>query len=210
MLRRFLLGIMVVSLASLAWAGVPDLTLSTATSPAHPAGASVWVLPNGEGIPFDQAYDSSGNVTDATITLTLLDTNGDAIYLYPFEDLWLQTSGGGLVYCAGGTVADGSTDINGQTTWTIPLRAGGHTEGETTQVYVAGSPLNGSGLNITYNSADLNGDLQVNLADITGFTQVLNGNYANYPKYAGDFNNDDSINLSDAVRMTAGNGTHCL
>lgn len=209
MLRRFLLGIMVVSLASLAWAGVPDLVVSTATSPAHPAGASVWALPNGLGVGFDEAFASGGAAVDATITLTLIDTNGDPIFLYPFEDLWLETSGGGLNYCPGGTVADASTDVNGQTTWTNPVLGGGYSLGETTQVYVAGSPLAGGGLNITFNSADLNGDLTVNLSDISGFTQVLGGNYTNYPKYAGDFNNDNVINLSDIVRMTAGIGTHC-
>jgi hypothetical protein len=205
-----LLGIMVVSLASLAWAGVPDLSMSTATSPAHPTGASVWVLPDGHGVRFDEAFAAGGAYTDATITLTLVDTTGAPIFLYPFEDLWLQTSAGGLSYCPGGTVADASTDINGQTTWTTPLNGGGYSIGETVKVYVAGSPLAGGGLNITFNSADINGDLVVNLSDITAFTQILNGNYTLNPKYAGDFNNDNQINLSDAVRMTAGNGTHCI
>jgi len=209
MLRRFLLGIMVVSLASLAWAGVPDLSMSTATSPAHPAGASVWCLPDGNGVGFDEAFAFGGAYVDATITLTLVDTNGAPIFLYPFEDLWLQTSGGGLTYCPGGTVADGSTDINGQTTWTNPINGGGYSLGETVQVYVAGSPLAGPGLNITFNSADINGDLFVNQSDAVYFTQALNDNFANHPKYASDFNNDDDITLSDVVRMTAGLGTHC-
>lgn len=209
MLRRFLLGIVVVSLASLAWAGVPDLTVSTATIPAGSAGASVWALPNGQGVGFDAAFAVGGGSVDATITLTLIDTNGDPIFLYPFEDLWLQTSGGGLVYCANGTAADASTDINGITHWTNPVLGGGYSNGETVQVYVAGSPLAGGGLNITFNSADISGDLTVNLTDIAFFTQILGGNYTNNPKYAGDFNNDNVINLSDIVRMTAGIGTHC-
>jgi hypothetical protein len=205
-----LLGILVVSLASLAWAGVPDLAASTATSPAHPAGASVWVLPDGHGVSFDEAFAAGGAYTDATITLTLIDTEGDPIFLYPFEDLWLQTSGGGLSYCPGGTAADGSTDINGQTTWTNPVNGGGYSLGETVRVYVAGSPLAGGGLNITFNSADINGDLVVNTSDVVYFTQILNANYVNNPKYAGDFNNDNQITLSDVVRMTAGLGTHCI
>jgi len=204
-----LLGIMVVSLASLAWAGVPDLNLSTATIPAGAAGASVFTLPNGGGVGFDAAFAAGAVVVDATITLTLIDTNGDPIFQYPFEDMWLETSADGLTYCANGTAADASTDINGITHWTNPVLGGGYSIGETVNVYIAGSPLAGGGLNLTFNSADINGDLSVNLSDIAAFTQVLGGNYVNNPKYAGDFNNDNVINLSDIVRMTAGIGTHC-
>ena len=205
MLRRFLLGILVVSLANLAWAGVPDLGLSTAVIPDGAAGASVFALPNGLGSSLDEAFADGGATVDATITLTLVDSNGDGIFLYPFQDLWLETSDNGLAYCNGGTDADASTDENGQTTWTNPVNGGGCSDGELVEIYVAGSPLSGAGLDITFNSADLNGDLAVNLADIVTFTQVLNGDY----DYCADFNNDGAINLADIVRMTGGIGAAC-
>lgn len=201
MLRRFLLGALVVSLASMAWAGVPDLTNSIAETDA-PAGTSVYVLPNGTGTAFTEAFGPDGSSVDATITLTLIDTEGNPIFLYPFEDLWLE-AGGNFAYCEGGTVADQSTDEMGMTMWTNPLNAGGSSAGSQTQVFVAGSALAG-GLDITYNSADLNGDLLVNLSDIVPFTQML----AAYD-YAGDFNNDGVINLSDIVRFTPGIGSSC-
>ena len=209
MLRRFLLGIMVVSLASMAWAGVPDLNVSTASIPDGAAGSSVFVLPNAAGIGFDEAFAPGGVEVDATITLTLIDTQGDPIFLFPFEDLWLESSNGSLSYCAGGTAADQSTDANGETTWSNPVAGGVNndlfTGTETVVVMVAGSPLSSIGPAILFNSADQNGDLVVNLSDISRFTAVLNGAY----NFAGDFNNDGIVNLSDIVRMTAGIGTVC-
>ena len=205
MLRRFLLGIMVVSLASLAWAGVPDLTLSTASIDPAANGASVYVIPNGQGVGFDEAF-LGGNQVDATITLTLVDSDTNPIFGYPFEDLWLGTTADGLVACPGGTTADGSTDELGQTEWQNPLRAGGSSAGEATLVYVAGTALAGGGIDLTYNSADLNGDLQVNLSDVVPFTQDLTGGTN---PYRSDFNNDGVVNLSDIVRFTPAVGAIC-
>ncbi len=51
-LTGFLLGILVVGLSTVAWAGVPDLDLSTAMTGA-PAGVSVFNLPNGQGVADD-------------------------------------------------------------------------------------------------------------------------------------------------------------
>ncbi|MEZ4386502.1 MAG: hypothetical protein R3D98_02780 [Candidatus Krumholzibacteriia bacterium] len=198
-----MLGALVVSLASIAWAGVPDLNTSTASIDPAANGASVFNLPNGAGVALDQAFGVGGTV-DATITLTLIDTTGDPIFGYPFEDLWLETSLGGLTFCDGGTAADASTDIDGMTTWSNPLAAGGNSAGETTRVIVAGAPLAGAGLSLTFNSADINGDLIVNLSDVATFTQAL----ATYT-YDADFNNDGIINLSDVARFTQGIGTSC-
>ena len=58
---------------------------------------------------------------------------------------------------------------------------------------------------MTFNSADINGDLSVNLTDIVAFSQAMTGGYA----YYADFNNDGSLNLSDIVRLAGGNGVSC-
>ena len=207
MLRRFLFGALVVSLASLATAGVPDLNTSTASIDPAADGANVFVVPNATGAAFTEAkvqQGGGGNVTvDATITVTLRDTQGNLIFGYPFEDMWLETDGGGLAYCEGGTVADGSTDVNGETEWVNPLAGGGNSFGEFTQVYVAGSPL-AQTLNITYNSADINGDLQINLTDVNLFTPMLTG----YDQ-EGDYNNDGSVNLTDVNLFVPAIGTGC-
>jgi hypothetical protein len=204
MLRRFLLGALVLSLASFAVAGVPDLNASTASIDPSAAGASVFVVPNGTGAAMTGAFLPGGASVDATISLTLIDTEGNPIFQYPFEDLWLATSGGSLNFCDGGTAADASTDINGQTTWSNPLAAGGSTMGETAQVIVAGVPLAGAGLNIIFNSSDMTGDLAVNLSDIGAFTPLLGGS-----AYEGDFNYDGEVGLSDIARFVPTIGSGC-
>jgi hypothetical protein len=101
-------------------------------------------------------------------------------------------------------VADASTDALGETTFSNPIAGGGNSLGEVVMVMVAGAPLVQT-VNVTFNSADINGDLVVNLSDITPFAQMLAGTYS----YDGDFNNDGVINLSDIVRFTPGIGTTC-
>jgi hypothetical protein len=206
-----LLGIMVVGMASLAWAGVPDLNLSSAEIMAGSDGASVYSLPNGNGSGLDEAFLAGGAVVDATITVQLIDTNTDPIFLYPFEDLWMETSLANLSFCSGGTVADASTDVNGETTFSNPIAGGSYTDPTTERmlVMVAGAPIAGGGVDVQFNSPDISGDLVVNLTDIVAFTQLLGGDTSSHPLFAGDFNNDGTINLSDIVRFTPGIGANC-
>jgi hypothetical protein len=203
-LKGFLLGILVVSLATVAWAGVPDLDLSVATT-AAPAGASVFNLPTGLGNAMTAAKMFNGATVDATITLTLVDATGTPLFLYPSEDLWLDTTGGSFRACPAGTVANLSTDINGQTRWANPLLAGGSSLGYLVKVMVAGTALNQLGLNITFNSADINGDLSVNVTDLTPFAIDYMGAY----NYRSDFVRDGSINVSDLTQFARGYGTTC-
>ena len=117
-----------------------------------------------------------GGEVDATITVTLLDAGGLPIFLYPFEDMWLETSMGGLVPCNGGTVADGSTDINGVATFSGALFAGGYSDrtgGEKCQVIINGSALIGSDLDILFNSSDIDGNGLHDLADINLFISAF-------------------------------------
>jgi len=213
MFPRLALAISVACLAGPAAAGVPDLSLSHATIDPAAIGALIWNLPNGNGMRFDEACPPGGGTVDATITLTLIDTNGDPVSNFPAEDIWLASSGvlrpTVLVFCPNGTIANIDTDENGQTFWLAALKAGGYTVGQTVVIVVAGTPLPGGGLFLVFVSADINADLVVNLSDIVAFTQLLYGDYSNYPLAAGDFNNDGVINLSDIIYMTQGIGTAC-
>lgn len=203
-LTGFLLGVMVVSMASLGWAGVPDLSQSTATTGA-PAGASVFNLPTGLGDPLTSARTTTGQLTNATITLILRDALGAPIPFYPNEDMWLTTTGGTFAFCPNGTAANASTDINGRTTWANPLFAGGNSFGQLVRVMVAGSPLNQPGLNITFNSADISGDLRVNLTDLQSFA----ADYAGAYNYRSDFLRDGTVNLTDLSLFARGYGNVC-
>jgi len=197
-----------MGIASMAVAGIPDLTLSTATTVA-PAQVSLFSVPNGTGKPLTQAkVISSGTLVDATITVTLRDGNGDPIYLYPAEDLWLETNAGGMVHCNGGTRAAFNTNASGQTTFVGPFNAGkqsNRTGGEKTVVMVSGSALSGSLLDILFNSPDIDGNLIVNLSDTVLYATDAKGAY----NYRSDFYFDNLINLSDTVLYAQGLSAAC-
>lgn len=212
MVRRKLVGLFVCSLvmgiASMAVAGIPDLTLSTATTAAT-SQVSVYSLPNGNGKALTAAKAiSSTTPVNATITLTLKDGNGDPIFLYPSEDMWLETSLGGLVHCAGGTVASASTNALGVTTFVNAILGGkqsNRVSAEKTIVLISGTPLSGSQLDILFNSPDIDGNLVVNLSDTVLYAQNATGAY----HYRSDFFFDNAINLSDTVLYAQGIGAVC-
>ena len=209
MVRRKLMGLLVcsfvLSIATVAWAGVPSLSLSSAVDNAPAVQTLMYSVPDASGTPFTAAYASGAVETNDTVTLTLVDANGDAIFAYPFEDLWIDAESGTFLFCPGGTVADQSTDVNGQTTWTGSMFAGG--EGAGLVVMVNGDPLTQGALDFLFNSADINADLAVNLSDAVAFTQTFAGG-SGYSA-AMDFNNDGTMNLSDVVAMAQAIGAAC-
>lgn len=216
MVRRKLVGLLLCSLvmvlADVAVAGIPDLDNCDAVSAA--AGqVSVYNLPSGTGRRLTEARASTGpgntSVVNATITLTVRDANNDPIFLYPGEDMWLQTTLNGLKVCAGGSVADFSTNAAGQTTFSNPLQAGGQSDkvaGEQTVVMISGSPMNADLLNILWNSPDINGDLVVNLSDTVFYAGDATGGVY---KFRSDFLYDNQLNLSDTVLYAQGIGAVC-
>ncbi len=185
-------------------ASTPDFGYSFAVIDSAAVGAGLTVAPDGSWAPFTEAYSPTGALVDATITLTLLDNDELPIENYPAADIWLETTLGGLVSCFGGSSPDSDTDENGQTRWVEPLHAGGCSVGETTVVFVAGSPLDSSPIELIFRSFDFNADLDVNLSDIVIFTQSI-GLY--HP--CADYNNDGTISLVDIVRLTQGLGGNC-
>lgn len=203
------MGLLACSLlfASAAFAGVPSLSLSTATTAAT-ADVSVYTLPNGAGHPLNDCQLFGGSRTDATISLHLVDGNGDPIFLYPFEDIALATELGGLVACPGGAVSDQSTDVNGDTTFSGALFAGGYSDyagGEGCVVLINGDALLQPALPVYFNSPDMTGDRTVNLSDISEFAGAYYGTY----NYGADFYWDGTLNLSDIASLAQGNGATC-
>ena len=182
--------------------GIPDVTLSTATVPS-PGPFSVYTRPDGGGHPLSAAYLMDGQEADATITLHLVDANGDPIYLYPFEDLWLEGNAGPLVLCPGGSIADDYTDINGYTTFSNPIYGGG--QGWGVVVLVSGLALTQPPLPISFNSPDITGDLVANITDIVPFGMDWLGTY----NYRSDFFYDGVIDISDIALFAQGMGASC-
>jgi hypothetical protein len=228
MVRKNLMGLLVgglmVSLASFAWAGIPDLDASTATGERGTEWVSIYSQPDGGGnaigsVAYILGATPPDNEVDATVTLTLLDNDLQPVPFYAFEDLWIESSLGSIVYCPGGTTADQSTDEDGITTWSAPLFAGGHSAvlGDGTPdpndgliVVVNGSALSQDPLPYHFNSADISGagempDLVVDLIDIVEFAGVLFGDY----NYKADFFWDLTVNLPDIVLFSGGLEARC-
>jgi len=168
--------VLVLASVSLATAGIPDLNNSTATTSASTT-VSGGICPQGDG----DHLDAIG----AQISLQLLDINGDPVVGYPAVDMWLVANG--MCLCPGGSVADQSTDINGYTTFSGALHAGGCSNDNSLNVYI--NPygvLNHAGMAIWVNSPDMNCDLMVNLTDLSLFASAYFGPYA----YCIDYNFD--------------------
>jgi hypothetical protein len=192
----FALAATTLPLATLA--DIPPLNESWAELAYEgPETLSLFTVPDGSGKPFTQAYLPSGVLVDGTITLHVVDYNYNPISDFPREDIWLESTDDGLINCIGGSNPDANTDANGITTWTSGLNAGGSSM-SLIRVYINGSPLYSSqGLNLHTNSTDINGDLTVNLIDVTLFSQDLFNAY----NYRSDFHCDGVINLLDVQKL---------
>lgn len=204
---KFIVFIMLfVGLASVTAQAQQDLDrmFATITTDAGTTACSVFVRPDGQGMPFTDAIASGGGSIDATIRLLLTDYHEDPIEGFPVEDMWLGTFAGGMVACPYGTIADGPTDENGETIWTLSPRAGGSSEGETMHGWVSGWYLD-EPMPITVNSADINRDLIVDLSDVVLFAQILAEGY----DYAADFSFDSAVNLADIVLFVPSIGVSC-
>lgn len=172
-------GAMVLGLAGVASAGIPDETQSTATS----AGGVVLITPASTG----------GAIADAgaTITVTVLDAGGFPVANYPFQDIYVDDPGNGsIVLCQGGSVADADTDNNGVTTISGIIGGGG--QNQTTQVYINGTPLAGTPLAVGFNSPDIVADLSVDISDFSSF-----GLDFGTTAFQSDLVYDNSVDIAD-------------
>jgi hypothetical protein len=226
-LRKFM-GIFAITLivcsASLAMAGIPDVTQCDATREDTGGVKAVLLITPGAAAdhPFTAAVEDGNpypapqvNI-DATINVTVRDGAGAVIVNYPAEDIWIECPAGanppgdpdthvGLSACIGGAVADQSTDVNGETFFQAPKFAGGQSYGQTRVV------INGNGLantvDVSYVSPDINGDGVVNLIDLQAFT----ADYFDVVDYhfRSDFYYDQIVNLLDLPEMARYYGSIC-
>jgi hypothetical protein len=191
---------MVLGAASLAAAGIPDETESTASS----ASGCLRITPNG----FGETLSSKG----LTVTVTVRDGNGDPIAGYPFQDVGLADNVGGadISLCTSGWVSSANTNAAGVTTIPGSGFGGGSTQGGM-RATVAGVRVTGSiALDIDVVSCDMDGDLDVDLVDLSS---VPNGFAARFQNgvynFQSDFNCDGVENLLDVTKFAIDNGTVC-
>lgn len=180
---------------------------------AEAGDLSLRVSPDGLGPGFAEACNGlPQGVADATITLILYSDQpgwGEPVADYPREDIWLMSSSGSFSTCPGGTIADVNTNAEGMTTWATPPKAGGWhdpDEGHELKVWVSGWEVSAPGLaGLRFNSADLTGDLWVNLADISIFAQDYEGPY----HYRSDLAWDRVVNIADLAHLARHVGAVC-
>lgn len=186
----------------------------------HDEPVHVVVSPGGGGTPLAAAEYSGGALTDGTIRIQLWVLAGqigeppspEPVANFPREDLWLEFPG--LQACWTGMSADAHTDAEGWFTFSNTLTMGGWNDPADPEsfphVMVNGTVLLDENRQVirptlVVNSPDLNGDLAVNLFDISAFTQDYYGPYA----YRGDFSWDGVLNLTDLVWLSRLFGETC-
>jgi len=203
------------------------LVLATAASASIPDFWGVWnweysdpvhlmVLPSGGGPSFAEASFIGGVPVDATIHVQLWLQDGwnpaGPLANFPAEDLWLHSPG--LVSCPSGASADADTDSEGWFSFSLPPRMGGwadsSSEPAALQIIISGDVLrdeNGDPIEVlmVVNSPDINGDLNVNLADVGMFCSNFFGQYS----FRSDFHWDGVLNLADVGRLASGVGSQC-
>lgn len=202
----------VLSMCLLSWSafaisGVPSMELSTASiAYVGPGVPTLLVLPDGSGRPLTDARDEAGNPVDASITMYLMDPQGQPIFNYPMEDIWLEVDDEGLARCWGyGTHMDDNTDVNGMGVFSTPLIAGGHSD-SLVRVVVNGAPiLSNGGFPMRFNSPDIDGSLRVDLADVSLFAIDFFGDY----HFRSDFSADGVIDLADVALLAQHIGAQC-
>jgi hypothetical protein len=202
---------MIIAPEALADPGVPDLNLSTA-SLAYPGPETVVMfnVPNGGGTAFPLARILDGWV-DATVTLHLRDSDNNPVVGFPRSLVWLDVNTdnpepGTFSVCPTiPSLPDGNSDAAGIMTWTAPLHAGGWNPGPTV-VMISGSPLLSGDLNIGHVSADINGDLVVNLTDVQYFAVDF---FSVFYSFRSDLHYDGTVGLADLPRLAQTFGAFC-
>ena len=219
--RRFFFLIMLTCFASVAWGQDTNYPFVGTIEHGLSDPATIMTLPDGSGPALTEARQVGGAVVDATIRVRLINEYLDPIVNFPEEDLWLQFDRGvGTAtgcnhdsgYPGGFFTADGVTDWDGWTAFTLPLRGGGWSE-LSVHVYLLGSMaidpnfIEFPPLPLGLVSPDINGDLVINLTDIALFSQDLLAPGGGHLR--SDFNNDGEINLTDIALFAQGLGSTC-
>ena len=202
-----LVSLIVIMLAGTASAYIWDPELSRCWTDVTAPGGSLLVCPCGDGHTLAQMYNPLGGVVDGTIHVELLNLYADPMVNYPAEDIWLTSTGGNFAFVEPGTIADHATDMAGHTEFVEPLAAGGHRAGSDGPlvVYVAGTAMLTPISLVTINSPDINGDLRVDLTDVTLFATDYVDGYANQS----DLVRDGVVNLADLSAFATHIGHNC-
>lgn len=187
--------------------GIPNMYLSQAWFTVSPGTtATLLVVPDGSGPPLSQARLHNGSLIDRVLHLQAFDDLGTPVYQLEPDHWTLAWQDGGVHACGGTLQPDRTTGADGMTEWALPLRAGGYSR-SLVRVTWHGQPLlTNNGLVLQVNSPDLNGDLVVDLLDVTLFAQDY---FADDYRFRSDLHADGDVNISDIVPMVQHLGARC-
>ena len=158
--------------------------------------------------------DGSGETLAAkglTVTVTVLDAQDLPIELYPYQDIWLGDAAGGtgLELCRAYWLASQDTDENGMTTITGTGFAGGSAQSGIC-IWVGGEPWPEALVPLQVVSADMNGDLRVDLPDLSAVPSGFAACYRNAQyDFAADLDCDGQEDLRDVVLFALDFGASC-
>lgn len=204
-------------------AGTPDAANSKVHFPVSEStnySMVLYIQPDGTGPALNntRVRDPYLGVIDATILVELRDSDNVLVLGYPAADVWLEAQNGGLSFCVDNpAIADFASEQRGGgefewcTEFSGPFYGGGHTDpaaGDQVVVMTASTgstPVTAHLSDLQMNSADINGDLVVNLIDLGIFA----GDYFGTYNFRSDFVPDNQVNLGDIGRMASGMGTAC-
>ncbi|HPF70206.1 MAG TPA: hypothetical protein PLQ13_05995 [Candidatus Krumholzibacteria bacterium] len=167
------------------------------------------VRPDGLGAAFDAAVDADGHLADATIEVTVRDGLGVPVPGYPASQIWIAPLSGPIPMCswnypARGWHPDADTDASGVARFSLSPRCGGWGSGDMA-VHLLEGTVSGGVVPMRWASADLSGDLEINLSDTGMFALDLVSGYA----FRADLDFDGFVNLSDAGRLVRLLGRSC-
>jgi hypothetical protein len=204
--RNLVTLILVLLVPAVVFGEVPDINNCDISTRAT-EDVSVMICPACDGYAFSAAQTLGGDVTmDATIEVYIRNNAGQPLDGISAGDIWLDDAN--LFFCADGNIADFDTDTNGYTEFDMPICGGGCTQDFALGGYLAGTPFNENPLPfLQFNSSDANGDLVVDLIDLSGFTQAY---YADPPAaYCFDYYWDNIMDLRDLALFAQHYGHEC-
>ncbi len=166
------------------------------------SGMRISICPRGD---FEEIRYGCGTGNDY-IEVIIRDLGSNGIEGIPWTDFWMNACDPQyeLGICVQHFVADSLTDVNGRTTFSGQISAGGCIPEGGIYIAYAGMVLldseciNPICLDVVIVGPDLNSDSAVNLSDLSFFGQSYNHQLGD-PEFNAccDFNDDDWCNLSD-------------
>jgi len=187
---------------------IPDPYMSWA-GPSDPTPVSIWILPDGSGLPLDQAQGPGGVTVSMSIQVLLFTPDGNPHSGIEPHEVWIEDLLGEVSLCLPGWHPDVWNQAEGEFFFTGSPAGGGsraHADNNNPfRVMVCNGPLWDPVYNLAVNSPDINGDLQVNLVDLSLFGQDFHGVYA----YRSDFVWDGQVNLLDLAVLGGALGLEC-